>query len=217
MSLPRTRTRKSRVIATYPYFILVAQTRSIAVLQYCSISTKPTLKPKAAMPASPYLQKNRLADVIAAIQVMGTYKFYRLDIEKWALRIRGDNPDEDHWRKVFTQHPEFFRINTGEGGASLVWRRVQPKLYHVDQRRLLSQDELQLLSQEELKRVSRKPLSADDTKTLIDTAIKLHTRSLAQKRDRRWWILSLASFAGAVIGALTAADAQFWARVKALL
>jgi len=37
---------------------------------------------------SPYLNDTgRLADVIAAIQAMGTYKFYKLDFEGWADRI----------------------------------------------------------------------------------------------------------------------------------
>ena len=37
---------------------------------------------------SPYLNDdNRLGDVIAAIQAMGTYKFYKLSFDNWADRV----------------------------------------------------------------------------------------------------------------------------------
>ena len=42
---------------------------------------------------SPYLKdENRLGDVIAAIQAMATYKFYKLTHERWADRISGYQP-----------------------------------------------------------------------------------------------------------------------------
>ena len=48
---------------------------------------------------SPYIEaNNRLADVIAAIQAMGTYKFYKLDFAGWADRISGDELEAPHWR-----------------------------------------------------------------------------------------------------------------------
>ena len=40
---------------------------------------------------SPYTKDtNRLADVIAAIQVMASYKFYKTDFGEWSNRIVGD-------------------------------------------------------------------------------------------------------------------------------
>ena len=39
------------------------------------------------MAHSPYLQEKRFANVLAAIQVMATYKFYKLDFKGWAVRI----------------------------------------------------------------------------------------------------------------------------------
>ena len=42
------------------------------------------------MKDSPYLEPCRLGDVIAAIQVLAYYKFYRLDVASWAERITGD-------------------------------------------------------------------------------------------------------------------------------
>jgi hypothetical protein len=85
---------------------------------------------------NPYLDSpQRLADVIAAIQAMGTYKFYKLTFEGWADRIEANKFRAKHWQTVFTEHPEFFRMDTAREKASLVWRRQHPKRYHVDQER----------------------------------------------------------------------------------
>jgi hypothetical protein len=82
---------------------------------------------------SPYLKNdNRLGDVIAAIQVMGKYGFYKLDTKKWAMRISGDEEKVEHWTSVFKDHPEFFRFDTTGQKVSLVWRRSYRKRYSVD-------------------------------------------------------------------------------------
>ena len=66
------------------------------------------------MSRNPYTNNpNRLADVIAAIQVMGTYKFYKLEFSSWADRIAGDETNGVYWKKVFEDHPEFFRLDSG--------------------------------------------------------------------------------------------------------
>ena len=51
------------------------------------------------MANSPYLQDKRLANVMAAIQVMATYKFYKLDFKGWADRISGDDTKKKNGRK----------------------------------------------------------------------------------------------------------------------
>lgn len=99
---------------------------------------------------NPYLDNpQRLADVIAAIQVMGTYKFYKLTFKVWADRIEGDESHAGHWKTVFEDHPEFFRLDTEREKASLLWRRQYPRRYHVDQERRLSLGEFESLSAEE--------------------------------------------------------------------
>jgi len=75
------------------------------------------------MSKSPYLKNQRLADVIAAIQVMSTYKFYKLDFAGWTQKITGTKDDADYWQLIFEEHPEFFRLNNNKQKASLVWRR----------------------------------------------------------------------------------------------
>ena len=82
---------------------------------------------------SPYTKEtNRLADVIAAIQVMASYKFYKTDFSEWSNRIVGDRSKGDHWRSIFEQHPEFFRLDAERKKASLVWRRQRQKRFDVD-------------------------------------------------------------------------------------
>ena len=54
---------------------------------------------------------NRLAGVISAIQAMGVYEFYKLDFKGWADRITGDEKQAEHWKEIFEQHPEFFRLD----------------------------------------------------------------------------------------------------------
>jgi hypothetical protein len=157
------------------------------------------------MPKSPYLRDpNRLGDVIAAIQAMSIYKFYKLTFEGWADRISGDKNKTEYWRKVFEEHPEFFRLDSQREKASLVWRRQYPKRLKVDDEQRLSADEFNKLTSEQKARVSRNPLTPNDIKTLVDTAIDLHSRALEHQREKRWW-LPVASVVGGLIGALIGA------------
>jgi len=152
---------------------------------------------------TPYLyDDNRLGDVIAAIQVMGSYGYYKLDFENWALRISGDKSKAEHWRKVFLEHPEFFRLDTTGTKASLAWRRSYRRKYSVDRQRELSPDEYNDLSSGELLQTSRAPLSSSDISVLINTAINLHTRALEQNREYRWLSSPLFSLLGVALGAL---------------
>jgi hypothetical protein len=151
---------------------------------------------------SPYLSDpNRLGDVIAAIQTMGTYKFYKLTFSGWADRMSGDETLAEAWRTVFTDHPEFFRLDSTRTRASLVWRRQFPKRFDVDGARVLSHEEYFALNDNQRLRVSRIPLSSTDIKALMDTAVNLHSRALEHQKDKRWWTV-LASAAGGLIGSI---------------
>jgi len=151
---------------------------------------------------SPYLgPSNRLADVIAAIQAMAVFEFHMRSFENWAVSISGDKSKADYWKRVFEEHPEFFRLDTTRALASLVWRRQFPKTYHVDQRKLLSEAECERLAESEKTRLSRPPLSPSDIKTLIDAAINLHARAVELKRESRWWV-PLASGVGGFLGGI---------------
>lgn len=152
---------------------------------------------------SPYVvTPDRLADVIAAIQAMGVYKFHLRRFDAWAQAISGDVSKGAHWKKVFEEHPEFFRLDTERERASLVWRRQLPKRFDVDSERQLSEAEFVSLPPQERKRVSRAPLSPSDIKTLVDTAINLHSRAVEIQREGRWWIPLVSSAIGGLVGAI---------------
>jgi hypothetical protein len=154
---------------------------------------------------SPYLNDDgRLGDVIAAIQAMATYKFYKLDFEGWADRINADKGRAIQWQRVFEEHPEFFRLDGERKRASLVWRRQYPKRYNVDTLKEISSEVFDALDGAQKARISRVPLSASDIKTLIDTAINLHSRALEAQKHRHWYkplvLQAFAALLGAVIG-----------------
>lgn len=152
---------------------------------------------------NPYTENdNRLADVIAAIQVMATYKFYKQDISEWAKRIEGDNTKGEHWKKVFAQHPEFFRLGGQKKKASLVWRRNYQKLYNVDLEEKISREAYMDLTVQEKSRYSRIPLSDSDISTLINTAINLHSSEIDHKQDSRWWVAIVSGLVGIIVGSL---------------
>ncbi len=155
---------------------------------------------------SPYLSDpNRLADVIAAIQVMSTYKFYKLTFGEWADRMTADSSRGAYWQNIFEEHPEFFRLDGDRKKASLVWHRQYPRRFHVDEGRLLSQEEYDALDPATKgSRISRVPLTPADVKTLVDTAINLHTRAIEEQREKRWW-LPLASAVGGLVGGILGA------------
>lgn len=156
---------------------------------------------------SAYLNEpGRLGDVIAAIQAMATYKFYKLSFEEWADRISADKGRAAHWQRVFEEHPEFFRLDGGRRRASLVWRRQYPRRYHVDEERTLTVEELARLPDHvRAERISRSPLAAADIGALVRTAVELHARALESRKESRWWVpvaAIIGSFLGAVVGAL---------------
>lgn len=151
--------------------------------------------------ASPYLATpERLADVIAAIQTLGTYKFYKLDFASWADRISGDSSQGEYWKDVFEQHPEFFRLDSEREKASLVSRRQHQKRYSVDRLEVISKDEFNSLNEDEKKRISRTPLAPEEIGVLINTAVELHSRALEEKKHSRFLWPSIIGLIGVALG-----------------
>jgi hypothetical protein len=153
--------------------------------------------------SSPYLQPGRLNDVLAAIQTMALYRYYRLSVEDWAELISNSKEAGPRWRKVFDDHPEFFRPSVlHPDHYALGWRRALPRRYHYITKAIITSDEYNKLSEEEKKYYSRPPVPESQIKTLMDLAITLHQRAIDQARDWRWWVAPVLAFAGSFIGAL---------------
>ncbi len=142
----------------------------------------------------PYLKRNRLPDVLAAIQFMALHAQYQMSSGKWALRMGRDNPD--HWKKVFDDHPEFFRQSSA-GNYALIWRRA----YDPGAQKTVTDEQFDAPPDDE-KKSRRPPVPEAHIKTLLDMAVNLHSQELKAKRERRWLITPTLSFAGSLIGAI---------------
>ncbi len=125
-----------------------------------------------AQHSSPYLGSSaRLADILAAIQVMGSYPWATRDESKWQEKL-GSPLSGVSWVTVFKEHPEFFRVNE-EGGITLRWRHGYDRIYRATEQRELPVTELAALSEQD-----RKDLTSS---TLLLTFFA----SCGQKRWRR--------------------------------
>lgn len=151
---------------------------------------------------SPYLKDWRLADVIAALSVMGRYPYSSRPAEDWADRL--DVPRSGtSWRQVFDEHPEFFRVsNEEEGWASLRLRHGFDRTYSVLRQRELSFEELSQISPESeaYKDLTRRPLTPEEIESLTQIAISLHARAIAHEGERRWLTPLLFALLGTVLG-----------------
>lgn len=158
---------------------------------------------------SPYLKQGRLPEVLAALQITAEGERPEKEITGWARELSPTHADHEIvlWTSVFREHPEFFVIYTLPGQtilkAALRWRYTN-KLYDAKQGKYLTPQEKDALSPEERGLLTTEPLKTDAVEILINTAIELHTRAIAERRERRWWIPIFAAvlgFVGALLGA----------------
>lgn len=155
---------------------------------------------------SPYLKNPaRLADLIAALQVMGTYRFASRRLEKWEKRLGRKPVSAENWLNIFSQHPEFFTIQ--DNNVSLVWRRSKERNYDTFERRLLPRSEAMAMAENEPEsdavRLSRPPLDTAEISKLVDIAVSLHEREINHKQERRWWYAAVLAVAGLLVSALS--------------
>jgi hypothetical protein len=149
---------------------------------------------------SPYLKHpQRLGDVVAAISVMGTYKWDSVPADRWQELIGGaPHESEVSWSDVFTDHPEFFRMTgkdntTGKGKWSLVWRRARDWSWDTKTGKPTTEEEellAQLCPEDNCPedRFSRKPLAPDETTKLIGIALNMQTQAIARRVELRCWV-----------------------------
>ena len=110
----------------------------------------------------PYTKTNRLADVLALIQVLALAKYRHRSDKGLTDEMQGPPRSGSSWRDIAQQHPEFFRVNDAERlGISLVSTHVLPK------------DEN-----------GNRELPSDFLSILFQTAINLHDRQ--QNRAHHW-------------------------------
>jgi hypothetical protein len=159
----------------------------------------------------------RLADLIAAIQVMGTYKFAVRRIDRWEKRLGRIPTSASTWLEVFVQHPEFFTVIREKAGTaianpnvSLVWRRSKERNYDTHAHAVIPREQALEIAAAELEddaqRLSRPPLDTAEISMLVDLAMELHERELKHQQERRWWYAVVVGVAGLGVSALSLAN-----------
>ena len=110
----------------------------------------------------PYTNPDRLADVMALIQVLALHGYRHRSDKGLTDTMQGSPRSAAAWQEIAQQHPEFFRVNTEERlSVSLVSRHVLPKDDN-----------------------GRRELPSDFTSILLETAMNLHDRQIEQAN--RW-------------------------------
>ena len=156
---------------------------------------------------SSYLRDpRRLADLIAAGQVLGTYKFSSRPAERWLKRLGRRPVSADTWLQIFEAHPEFF-TKDDLSLVSLVRRRNKERNYDTHIGQVVPRDVALVLKaadpEASATRLSRAPLSSDEISKLIDIAIALHEREIKHQQERHWWYNAIIAAAGVVVSLLS--------------
>jgi hypothetical protein len=152
---------------------------------------------------SPYLRNPaRLADLIAAIQVLGTYKFSTRPVSRWEKRLGRKPVSAESWLALFGEHPEFFTQQDPDL-VSLVWRRSKERNYDTFEDKLLPRDIAARMAEQDPEsqaaRLSRPPLDTGEISKLIDIAVSLHEREIKHRQERRWWYAAVIAAAGVLV------------------
>lgn len=158
---------------------------------------------KMSLCSGPYLSnENRLADILAAIQVLGTYEFASRKLGRWDKRLGRVPRSAETWEEVFNAHPEFFTLDD-EDQITLVWRRSFTRDYDTVTKVSVGEEKLKALKEEEKStrtaRLSRKPLNQEQIEHLCNLAINLHEREIQHRQEKRWWFTAIVAIIVAVI------------------
>jgi hypothetical protein len=136
--------------------------------------------PEEMFETSPYAKPGRLGDVIAAIQTMSHYRLYRRTPKDWAGLISGARGGASHWREVFDEHREVFRLSRiHEDEYSLVYRRAKSGKNATSE---------ELEEGEQFEGKNRPPLMPEEISMLIDVALDLQKSMVEARTARRWWV-----------------------------
>jgi hypothetical protein len=162
--------------------------------------------------SDPYLKPGRLADVLAALQVIASAERPERKIKDWAdeLDRKHDEAAIAKWRAVFEEHPEFFltyRLPDEEDLKAALRLRYVVKTFDPKTGIDYTQAQISEMSNTQRWGLTTKPLGGDQIQALVSTAIALHTRALGELQASRWWIPIIAAvvgFFGALLGGVFA-------------
>lgn len=169
------------------------------------------------MAKSHYLESDRLANVIAAIQILGVSDRSSGSLNRWVAELEAseeltsDQLDQSpikfaerkKWQTIFEQHPEFFKTYTlrGESRVLLRWRYAQT-IKDDASGAAENKDKADADNAAEKPNTPSKPLSPDQIQVLINTAIEMHAKEAAAERGPERFRPFLMATIGAVLGTL---------------
>jgi hypothetical protein len=118
-----------------------------------------------------YLNKDRLADVLALIQVLALDEKAKRSEDGLRKELQGQPRSSDSWQQLGKEHPEFFRVHDeADVPISLVARYVTPSIGDG----------------------KRAPLDGSLIQLLVRIAVDMHDREA--KRSKRLACCSAATF-----------------------
>jgi len=172
------------------------------------------------MAKSHYLETDRLANVIAAIQMMAVADRPSATLNRWVAELEAseeltsDQLDQSpikfaerkKWQTVFEQHPEFFKTYTlrGEPRVLLRWR-FSESIKRDANGAASGKDSAEKNKDSAEKKETdaaqtSKPLNADQIQVLINTAIGMHAKEVAAERAPEQFKPLLMAIVGAALG-----------------
>jgi hypothetical protein len=183
------------------------------------------------MASSAYLEQDRLAQVIAAIQIMGTSDWPSGSVNRWVSELEagaqltpkqlGLTPihfgERKKWAAVFEQHPEFFKTFTvaGEERVALRWRFSQsvnsngkaPSAAAAaappgDGSADVGWTAGDKAADDTEHKPDGHPLTPEQISVLMTVAIELHSRAVAERNILDRFGPALITAVGALIGAV---------------
>jgi hypothetical protein len=156
-----------------------------------------------------YLEKDRLANVIAAIQILAVADRPSGSLNRWVAELEASEElteeqldkspikfaERKKWQTVFEQHHEFFKTYTlrGEPRVLLRWRYAETLKNGANGKNAPE-------TAEDGELPPSKPLSADQIQVLINTAIGMHAREIEAVRTPDKFRPLLMAIIGAALG-----------------
>jgi hypothetical protein len=177
------------------------------------------------MPKSYYLESDRLANVIAAIQILGVSDQASATLARWVAELEASEEmtpeqltltpikygERKKWAAIFEQHPEFFKTYAlrGEQHVLLRLRYAQSfnKLNSNNGASADAADQQPRKGTNDNPPVVSKPLNPDQIQVLIKTAIDLHAQAAAAERKPDRLSPLVMAGVGAALGTLVGGSA----------
>ncbi len=160
-----------------------------------------------------YLEKDRLAMVIAAIQAMGVADQPSATLNRWVAELEASEEltseqldqapikfaERKKWQTLFEQHPEFFKTYTLRGEPRVLLRLRYSEAIKSEANGAANGKDSASKSGSNAAPPG-KPLSADQIQVLINTAIELHAKEVMGERKPERFRPFLMAIIGAALG-----------------